>query len=194
MLVPSRRNCGCGLILTTTYRLPGGPPRRPASPSPLRRICIPSSTPGGIDTLILRVVCTRFCPRQVEQGVETTSPSPSQRGQVPTLTNDPKMDCCTRRISPVPWHCGQRIGVVPGSAPLPWQFEQVSRRGISSSFSTPKTASSKDSVRLYLRWAPGCGPRRAVWRFPKPKNSSMISAKPPNPLKSPLKPPVNGAL
>ena len=75
--------------------------------------------PGGTLTRSLRVTCTRFCPLHVAHGVDTTSPSPSQRGQVVTLTNEPKMDCVARRTSPVPPHCGQRIGDVPGSAPLP---------------------------------------------------------------------------
>ena len=34
-----------------TIRSPAGPPPRPASPLPLRRICVPSLTPGGIFTV-----------------------------------------------------------------------------------------------------------------------------------------------
>ena len=42
---------------------------------------------------------------------------------------------------------GQRTGWVPGSAPVPRQTGQLSRRGISTSFSQPNTASSKVSER-----------------------------------------------
>ena len=85
-----------------------------------------------------RSTWTTFWPRHSVQGVVTISRSPWQRGQVVTWTKEPRKVCCWRRTSPVPLHCGQRIGCVPGSAPLPWQLGQVSWRGTTISFSTAK--------------------------------------------------------
>ena len=48
-----------------------------------------------------------------------------------------------RRTSPRPSHCGQVIGSVPGSAPLPPHVSQRPRTRNSISFSVPLTASSK---------------------------------------------------
>ena len=41
----------------------GGPPRRPASPSPARRMRVPSSTPAGMLTDSVRSLITRPAPR-----------------------------------------------------------------------------------------------------------------------------------
>ncbi len=65
---------------------------------------------------------TRFFPLHWLQGLLTTSPSPPQRGQVVIWVKKP----AERRTSPMPLHCGQRTGWVPGSAPLPEQRGQVS--------------------------------------------------------------------
>src|SRR5207247_689642 len=102
---------------------------------------------GGILTTTRRLLRTRPWPRHFSQGVVMTRPSPRQRSHIVTLTNWPKMDCCTRRISPVPWQAEQRVVDVPGCAPLPRQLVQVSQRGSSISLWQPKTASSKVIVR-----------------------------------------------
>src|SRR2546421_2226917 len=45
----------CALPISSTYRSPGGPPLRPASPSPASRTRSPLSTPAGTFTESLRV-------------------------------------------------------------------------------------------------------------------------------------------
>ena len=112
-------------------------------------------------------------------------PSPLQRSQVATLTNCPKMDCWMRRTSPVPPHWTQGTGGFPGSAPDPPQMMQDSQRESSTSFSTPKTASSKVSSTRRRRSAPRCGPRRA--ELPAPKKLSKRS--PMSPKGNPSAPP-----
>ena len=47
---PWRAKMGCSCTLMTTYRSPGGPPRTPASPSPVSLSRVPVSTPAGIFT------------------------------------------------------------------------------------------------------------------------------------------------
>jgi hypothetical protein len=74
------------------------------------------------------------------------------------------------------------MGDVPGSAPRPWQVEQISLRVISISFSTPKIASSKFKSTLICKSAPRWGAlreRRVVLPNPPklPKISSKISEK-----------------
>src|SRR5207245_6528924 len=130
--LPERLKNGWGFTVRMTYRLPGVPPRELTSPSPVTRTLIPSSTPAGILTTTRRLLRTRPCPRHFSQGVVITLPSPRQRSHMVTLTNCPKIDCCTRRISPVPWQAEQRVVDVPGCAPLPRQLVQVSQRGSST--------------------------------------------------------------
>jgi hypothetical protein len=50
-------------------------------------------------------------------------------------------------ICPDPPHSGHRVGCVPGSAPLPLQFGQVTIRDMLISRSVPKTASSNEISR-----------------------------------------------
>ena len=47
---PSRSKIACSRTWISTYRSPGGPPLRPASPSPERRMRSPLSTPAGTFT------------------------------------------------------------------------------------------------------------------------------------------------
>ena len=49
-LSPLRLNTGDGDTCVTTYRSPGAPPRRPASPFAARRTRLPSRTPAGMFT------------------------------------------------------------------------------------------------------------------------------------------------
>src|SRR2546430_2282785 len=46
--LPSRSKNGCSFTCRTTYKSPGGPPWRPPSPYPVKRMRVPSSTPAGI--------------------------------------------------------------------------------------------------------------------------------------------------
>src|SRR2546430_3661733 len=56
--------------LPISYRSPGGPPLRPASPSPASRTRSPLSTPAGTFTESLRVRRTRPCPRHESRSEE----------------------------------------------------------------------------------------------------------------------------
>ena len=115
---------------------------------------------GGISTTFRRDVRSRPRPWQVGQGLLMVSPSPRQAGQVVTCTIEPRIVWRTWRTSPVPLQVEQRVGVVPGLAPLPPQVLQSSSRVISISFSIPKTASSKVRSRRYCRSAPRRGALR----------------------------------
>ena len=61
-LSPSRVKTSCGLIVISMYRSPAGPPPGPTSPCESRWIRLPSATPAGILTLMVRVVRTRPSP------------------------------------------------------------------------------------------------------------------------------------
>src|ERR1700730_6883220 len=99
------------------YRSPAGPPLAPASPSPLRRIRVPSSTPGGILTERLRSRVTRPEPPQDWHGLSIISPPPWQFGQVRSIAKKP---CCARTL-PCPAQVGHTFGLAPALAPDPAQ-------------------------------------------------------------------------
>ena len=61
-------------------------------------------------------------PWQVSQGVSTIVPLPRQVGHGCWRANSPWEVATT----PVPSHCGQRLGAVPGEAPVPWHVWQAS--------------------------------------------------------------------
>src|SRR5690606_22868893 len=110
----------------------------PASPSPTNRMRVPSSTPAGNLTLILRLMRTRLLPLHFVQGEGRTSPVPLHVGQVEAVITEPKRGLCwRRRISPCPLQVEQVTGEVGGSAPLPLQRSQTSKRGMSRSRSVP---------------------------------------------------------
>src|SRR5208282_3858070 len=125
-LLPSRSNIACSRTWISTYRSPAGPPLRPASPSPLRRIRSPASTPAG--TVIDRAFSwrTRPWPRQVSQGLLTILPRPLQRGQGCWIV---KIDCCTRTW-PWPPQVSQVLGAEPLAAPEPLQVLHSASDGI----------------------------------------------------------------
>src|ERR1700760_2101903 len=112
---PSRANTLSDLTCTVTNRSPDGAPRRPASPWPASLIRWPSSTPGGIRTLIVRVRVVTPVPLHSSQGCSMIDPLPrhsvhgSEKPKAPWL----------RLITPAPLHVGQTFGLVPGLAPLP---------------------------------------------------------------------------
>src|SRR4051794_26161891 len=160
---PSRPNTLSGRTCTVTNRSPDGAPRRPASPCPARRMRCPSSTPGGIRTLIVRVRVVTPVPWHSSQGSSMMEPLPrhsvhgSEKPKAPWL----------RLMTPAPLQFGHTLGLVPGRAPLPWQLVHgaglVSRSGIA----TPLVASRNDSSVSVSRSLPrrgrlgrGCfGPR-----------------------------------
>ena len=71
---PCRSKIGCGCCTTSRNRSPGGPPPGPVSPSPASWMCVPSSTPAGILTFIVRLVRTRPSPSHSGQGRGSTVP------------------------------------------------------------------------------------------------------------------------
>src|ERR1700754_49621 len=138
---PSRANTLSGRTCTVTYRSPDGAPRNPASPWPAGRIRCPSSTPGGIRTLMVRVRVVTPVPLHSSQGCSMIEPLPRQSVHGSENPNAPWLLLTT----PAPLQVGQTFGLVPGRAPLPWQFVHgaglVSRSGIA----TPLVASMNDS-------------------------------------------------
>ncbi len=116
----------------------------PASPSPVRRMRSPVSTPAG--TFTDRVFCssTRPCPWQEPQGSEIILPVPWQRGQVCWTEKKP----CCMRTWPIPPQVVQVTGVVPGLAPLPLQVLQPTRVGTRMVTVVPRTASSRSRSRV----------------------------------------------
>ncbi|MBA7475811.1 hypothetical protein ES707_11185 [subsurface metagenome] len=145
---------------------------------------MPSSTPAGILTKMLRWRFSLPVPRHWGQGSVIILPSPWHWEQVVVLVKRPNMLCWTRRTCPVPLQLGQRLGWLPGLQPMPWHREQFSVRNISISFSQSKAVSSKVMVSRYCRSAPRWGAWRVAVVAP-PKKASKISPKPPklNPSK-----------
>src|SRR6202008_5052813 len=112
---PSRPNTLSDFTCTVTYKSPDGAPRRPASPCPANRIRWPSSTPGGIRTLMVRVRVVTPVPLHSSQGFSMIEPLPRQSVQGSEKPKAPWL----RLITPEPLHVGHTFGLVPGRAPLP---------------------------------------------------------------------------
>ena len=115
------------------------PPRNPASPWPASLMRCPSSTPGGIRTLIVRVRVVTPVPLHSSQGFSMIDPLPRHSVHGSENPNAPWL----RLTTPAPLQLGHTFGLVPGRAPLPWQLVHgaglVSRSGIA----TPLVASRK---------------------------------------------------
>src|SRR4051794_19510754 len=114
-LSPLREKIGEGSTWVTTYRSPGGPPLRPASPLPASRTREPSRTPAGMFTLYFLTVFWAPLPAHVAHGSSMTAPEPLQREQGCVIENRP-WPCDS---IPRPWHFGHTFGLVPGLAPVP---------------------------------------------------------------------------
>src|SRR5271155_927022 len=99
----------------------------PASPSPARRIRVPSSTPCGILTDKDRSRVTRPEPEQEGQASSIIWPRPRQPGQVRSSVKNP----CACRTRPAPPQVEQVFGLEPALAPVPEQDSQVTETGIS---------------------------------------------------------------
>ena len=140
------------------YRSPGGPPRRPASPSPRQRGSArlrrrPPEFSHGFCAAASPCPCRgrrRSC--RGRSGRRRRRPDRVRR-----LTMRPNGVFCTISCWPVPRQTEHVSGFVPGLAPLPWQVSQVSVRGIVMSVSMPKTASLNSMVIVYCRSLPRCG-------------------------------------
>src|SRR4051812_32560620 len=94
----------------------------PLSPSPLKRNCVPLSTPGGTLTSSLRLTTVRPEPRQLLHGFLMIVPCPRHWGQVDAMEKKP----CERTTWPRPPHAVQVSAVDPACAPRPSQSLQVS--------------------------------------------------------------------
>src|ERR1700757_308519 len=202
---PSRPKILSGRTCTVTYRSPDGAPRNPASPCPGNRIRCPSSTPGGIRTLMVRVRVVTPVPLHSSQGCSMIEPLPRQSVHGSEKPNAPWL----RLITPEPLHVGHTFGLVPGCAPLPWQLVHgaglVSRSGIA----TPLAASTKSSWVSVSRSFPRRGrlgrapeprpnnpPNRSPMLVPplRPaasKRSFRLNSAPSPPTSNPPKPPSN---
>src|SRR5436190_17004694 len=124
----------------TTYRSPGGPPLRPASPLPARRTREPSLTPAGMFTRYFLIVRCAPLPLQVGHGSSITVPAPLHSEHGCEIENRPS----PRDSIPRPWHFGQTCGEVPGLAPVPWQVGQVALVGTDSGICAPSIACSNE--------------------------------------------------
>src|SRR5207344_598632 len=120
---------------------PGGPPLCPPSPSPLRRIRSPVSTPGGIFTASVLRRSTRPLPPQDRHGSLITEPAPRQRGHVCCSEKNP----CDTRIWPAPPQSAHFVGCVPLRAPLPSHSSHAASTGTRISTVSPRTAFSSSS-------------------------------------------------
>src|SRR3989344_5728663 len=87
----------------------------------------PSSTPAGILTVSFFVLLVTPLPRHSEQGTSGTLPVPSHSSQAVTEATWPKIVLREVFICPVPWHFGQALILLPGSAPSPLHRSQTSR-------------------------------------------------------------------
>src|SRR5687767_9403841 len=105
-------------------RSPGGPPRSPAFPLPLRLSCMPSPTPAGISSVTVSSPYTLPSPLQVVHLTVIVEPSPLQVGQVVTVCICPRKVFVTRRTCPLPPQVLQICTLPLSLAPLPEQVLQ----------------------------------------------------------------------
>src|SRR5579862_5111892 len=137
---PRRPKRGSRATRTTTYRSPGGALPGPGAPLPLTRIRWPSSTPGGMRTLTVRLRRSVPVPWHVGHGVSTTVPRPLHCGQIVDSEKRPWLSSSV----PSPLHLGQVCVLVPGAAPDPLQVWHRASSGTLTDVVTPWTASVND--------------------------------------------------
>ncbi len=116
----------------------------PASPSPVRRMRVPSSTPAGTLTDSVRSRVTRPDPAHLSHGLSIVCPRPWQVGQVRSMAKKP----CWARTRPWPPHVRQVTGFEPARAPEPEHASQVTEVGILIVAALPWKASSREISRL----------------------------------------------
>ena len=186
---PSRVKTSCGRSWISTYRSPAGPPPGPTSPWPVSRIRMPSSTPAGTFTWIVRRERTRPSPAhsraRLGDDLAGAGAGRADCGWRRPGRGSPRWTLCT---SPRPEQVVQVVACVPGAVPAPVQMLQRTAVSTVMSLVVPNTVSSSSSstgmsasrpARVRLR-----GPRVAA----PPKNASMMSPSPPKP--APPKPPA----
>ena len=113
-------------------------------------ILVPSSTPFGILVNIFFLLCFLPIPWQSLHGLEICSPAPAHSGQVCWIVKKPWLDLTW----PCPPQVEQEIGLEPGSAPDPSQFEHLSEDEKLISCFLPLYASSSVIDKSYLKSAP----------------------------------------
>src|SRR5829696_1950603 len=190
---PLRRKTGDSSTRQTTNRSPDGPPRRPASPLPGRRIREPSLTPAGMLTLYFLSSRVRPAPWHVGQGCSITVPEPPHWWHGRVMENRPWPSDSTPR----PLQTGQTIGLVPGCAPVPRHVGQAACVATDTGTCAPWTAWSKARETVVSRSRPRSSTVRA--RPPRPavvlKMPERMSEKPPKSAlvaPPPAPPPPNG--
>src|SRR5208282_3506335 len=136
---PSRWKISCVLMCSTTYKSPGDPPRKPASPLPDERRREPASTPGGMRSLIFELRSRRPSPWQDLHGFSKMRPAPLQCGHVCAMLKMPRevMTC------PRPPQVVQVRIFEPCSMPEPLHVSHRSSLETEISFSHPSAASSR---------------------------------------------------
>src|ERR1700741_2935579 len=163
----------------------------------------PSSTPGGIRTLIVRVRVVTPVPLHSLHGCSMIEPVPRQSVHGSENPNAPWL----RLITPEPLQVGHTLGLVPGRAPLPWQLVHgaglVSRNGIatplvasrkSSSVSVSRSLPRRGRLGRALAPRPNTPPNRSPMLVPplRPaasKRSFRLNSAPSPPTPNPPKPP-----
>src|SRR4051812_9842129 len=146
----------------------------------------PSPPPGGLRTVIVRVLVTPPVPRQSGHFSSTMVPTPWHSRQGSEKLNAPWL-LVTR---PEPWQAGQGLGWLPLAAPLPPQVSHTPGvRSVRGSV-VPCTASANGSVTSASTSRPRDGRRPG----PLPENSELNrSEKPAPPKPRPPAPAVPGA-
>ncbi len=151
-------------------------------------MCVPSSTPAGMRTLMVRRVRTRPSPSHSGHGLRITVPNPPQPGHGLVAITWPRNDRVTWLTSPRPWHTSQVSGCVPGAVPSPEQVGQTTAVSTTRSLVVPNAHSARSSSTRMVAFRP----RLALLRGPRvpapaPKKASMMSlngnpaANPPGP-------------
>ena len=134
---------------------------------------IPSSTPAGMLISTTSSPFTTPVPPHSLHLFLIIVPSPLQVGHSDCVCIIPNTDLTVRATTPRPLHVGQVSGVLPPSAPEPWQHEHVMSFLTLNFLVTPEATSCSESLTFSLRSAP------LNWaRLPPP---SPNPPKPPNP-------------
>ena len=159
-------------------------PCGPASPSPVRRMRVPSSTPAGMATCRVRSPWTVPFPWQTLHAFRMTRPVPPHVGQLRSTRKKP----CWARTLPAPRHVPHvEFSRDRVSDPVPSQTSHLTRVGTRSCFFTPAKASTMSISTWVRRSAPprGLRPRPDM----SPNRPSKMSPRPPSKLKPPANPP-----
>ena len=100
---------------------------------------MPSLTPAGIFTVKRFVRRSRPALARRARRVDEV-PLPRHFGQGCCRANNP----CDVATTPLPPHCGQRFGAVPGAAPVPWHVWHASSSSTGTVDCNPFNESSNE--------------------------------------------------